>query len=611
VRDVIRGETQTVLRFLANASLGLDYYQREYVWTEDHIDQFVEDLVAHIRYWETGDNVLPWYLGTVMVHQRGSENFLVDGQQRCATLLATLLAMRPKLSKGSVRDDLDLALGIKGKKLLAPMIDRGYQDVFAAKFADSAARNPEWTPGQKRIAAACDRLRVSFSAWADETDWNDVAYSLLHKTIFSALFIRYGELVQEIFIGINSRGARLGQLEQVKNALLGKLPSEERREIGDIWNDIAHRHAGADADRQLTAFAAAALARYAPDESFRKQPGDAQLQEPALNWLAKEGRNPATAARVGRDLPFFVRAYEGLAMLVQAPDEGLEAPHFLASCGLELEHWAPFVMASLEPDPKERAENARRVAASLAFLDVAAARLAWTGLAGGMGKLRETVHRLTPVMRSASAGSLVQRLEGALQQNVPGSFDAHEGLRIGKDHIRASVARALMTRLTARVEHWAAVPRASYTEFAGSGPGGFVIGHLIPVAEDTKGGLFGGGASKMSALRDRFGALVLVQPDLADRLRHQSLAERASTLSQAGNALAFLASAASLSEHRLRTEVDRRKIHLGPYEDGMKEADIREREEAFSVIAREIWPVARIAASIEKPDPRLIGLLSL
>ena len=588
VRDVIRGETQTVLTFLANAKLGLDYYQREYVWTDDHIDQFIDDLMAHMRYWETSQNILPWYLGTVMVHQRGSDYFLVDGQQRCATVLATLLALRERLPKGSVRDDVDLALGIKGKKLVSPMIDRGYQDVFAAKFADPGARDANWTAGQKRIASACDRLRMAFSSWADETDWNELTYSLLHRTILSTLFIRYGELVQEIFIGINSRGARLGQLEQVKNALLGRLPAEERREIGEMWNDIAHRLGGADADRQLNAFAAAAIARYAPEDSFASpKSGTAPADEPALNWLAREGSNPSTASRVGRDLPFFVKAYEGLTMLVQAPDEQLEAPHFLTQCGLDIDHWAPFVLAPLEPHGGERNENARRAAAALAFLDIATARTIWKGERGGISHLREMIHRLTPRMRSASADNLVQRLNGALSEYFPTVFEPHDGLRIGKDHIRPSVARALLTRLTAEVEHWSGAPRGSYPEFSSHGPGGFVIGHLVPGPDDGAKGLFAAGA-KPSPLRDRLGALVLIQPELADRLRQQSQAERSATLAHAANALSFLASGDSLSEHKLRTEIDRRGLQLGPYANGVSKDDVYEREASFARIAQEI-----------------------
>ena len=148
MRDVIRGETQTVLRFLANAAYQLDYYQRDFVWTENHVSQFVDDLYRHVKTWSVGASPLPWYIGAVMIHQRGAEQFLVDGQQRCATILALLLALRARTPEGHERDDLHLALGVAKDRIRPPLADAQYRDVLRLRFENPAADAPAWRGGQ-------------------------------------------------------------------------------------------------------------------------------------------------------------------------------------------------------------------------------------------------------------------------------------------------------------------------------------------------------------------------------------------------------------------------------------------------------------------------------
>ena len=594
MRDVIRGETQTVLRFLAHSALRLDDYQRDFVWTDEHVDQFARDLADRQRFWAAGDTARPWYLGTVMVHAREGDRYLVDGQQRTATLIALLLALRPRLKTDAARDDVDLAIGLDSRGgLRTPLADAHYRDVYRARFQDPRFVDERWAPGQARLAAAHRRLIIQLDAWPGETDWDELAYSVLHRTIVTVLVLRYAELVHEVFLGINTRGARLGPLDQLKNTLLLNLAPEERRTITQAW-DLAARPIDPDSgsDARLSAIAAAAIAQYAPKDAFHKprrwrsQKGRPVDYEPALNWIAREGVKSAVAERIARDLISFMRVHDGLAALTEAPDTGLEAAHFVESCGYGLDTWAPLLLAAVDPTGRPEGANTKRAAACLAFVDIAAARLAWNGHEDGPTGFRAALLGLVPEMRAAAPETVAKTLVAQLDLIAPKGFEPHSKLAVAPGAMRPTTARALLNRLTAHAE--GEMPVSSYADLATTGAAGFVM-HSISDAADGQRDQTDGALGPLADV-------VLVPTRLANAFAND---QDDPSLGDARNTLAALAGG--------QTGLNGVSAHY----PGLSSTDTEERAHAYADLAATIWSPTRISTAAVEPDIRLGAILSL
>ena len=103
---LVDGKTRTVKEMLSERKYGLDFYQREYTWTETNVAELVTDLTGaflneyrpeHSRRDVAGYR--SYFLGPVVTSIVEGTRLLVDGQQRLTTLTLILIQLA-KLSEG-------------------------------------------------------------------------------------------------------------------------------------------------------------------------------------------------------------------------------------------------------------------------------------------------------------------------------------------------------------------------------------------------------------------------------------------------------------------------------------------------------------------------------
>lgn len=83
---------------LSNKKYSVDYFQREYKWEQINIEQLVSDLVgAFMDNYHEGDTIKDvanygtYYMGSIVLSERGSVNSIIDGQQRITSLTLLLI----------------------------------------------------------------------------------------------------------------------------------------------------------------------------------------------------------------------------------------------------------------------------------------------------------------------------------------------------------------------------------------------------------------------------------------------------------------------------------------------------------------------------------------
>ena len=101
VERSIDGVAKTVAGVLANQKYSIDYYQREYKWESKQTAELVADLTTKFLDLYEPDHARKdvakypgYYLGSIIISQKGSEPFVVDGQQRLTSLTLLLTYLR-------------------------------------------------------------------------------------------------------------------------------------------------------------------------------------------------------------------------------------------------------------------------------------------------------------------------------------------------------------------------------------------------------------------------------------------------------------------------------------------------------------------------------------
>lgn len=109
----IHGVARSVAEILKGAKYTIDYYQRDYKWEEKQLRELIDDLSEQFleayepTHQREAVQTYPFYfLGSIVISEKGAQRFIVDGQQRLTTLTLLLTYLR-SLQKGHHEPNID------------------------------------------------------------------------------------------------------------------------------------------------------------------------------------------------------------------------------------------------------------------------------------------------------------------------------------------------------------------------------------------------------------------------------------------------------------------------------------------------------------------------
>ncbi len=192
-------------------------YQRGYRWTNEHIDNLLDDLANHVL--KTGEGT-PFFLEPLVVSEKGEKRFeLIDGQQRLTTLflLAHILAALyspPKHPRKPVQ-----------YKLIYPESggNQGFMDAIAADPLREAWEDADSCPDFHFIANACTRIRQ----WAEREENEKAALAILNRLKDDVQFLWHDTSAEqasaaETFERLNTGKIALTDAELCRSLLLAR-----------------------------------------------------------------------------------------------------------------------------------------------------------------------------------------------------------------------------------------------------------------------------------------------------------------------------------------------------------------------------------------------------
>jgi hypothetical protein len=225
------------------------HHQRDYLWTEDEIDQLFADIES-----ARSANQPDYFIGLMVFVTRASAEFtILDGQQRMATTVIMLASIRTWLTTHGFAADAELLqsnyIGLRrlGKKDVEPrlVLNENNNRLFEQFVVNDAPSEDietqlqglkRYDPNRKLLEAVlfC-RRKVKDIANLEQNTPEEAAQSLFDFVDYLTEAVRVVRVTVPneanayvVFETLNYRGVELSVLDLVKNYLFGKAGSAKR-----------------------------------------------------------------------------------------------------------------------------------------------------------------------------------------------------------------------------------------------------------------------------------------------------------------------------------------------------------------------------------------------
>ena len=229
-------------------------FQRGYSWHTNHVTAFWQDILAfHEKKAEAGAK---YFMGPIVIQEKGSEIILLDGQQRLATATILFSVLRGFAVKADTEEGKFLARDIQkdligkrggGYSLTLNKSDADYfRDVIQKEVpVEAKARvrsNLNILKARKQIEREVEKL-LEGTTPEERVKWLQELKDTVESSVaMVAISVNSEDDAYMIFETLNDRGLRLSTPDLLLNFLMGKAGSEEeRKEIRGKWDGMLAR----------------------------------------------------------------------------------------------------------------------------------------------------------------------------------------------------------------------------------------------------------------------------------------------------------------------------------------------------------------------------------
>jgi len=225
------------------------YFQREYKWQRNHIEDLLIDLERSFNSnWQQTHlqkdvaNYDKYYMGPIVLFQEEAEYSIVDGQQRLTSFILIMIFLNHQFSRlfqtpnkfiGYIFSDYfgssSYNMNIEERTLVLDHLFKGKNvDEFSLK--NESCRNI--------FERYNDIVELFPPGLLDKTVLPLFANWLTEKLVFIEILTQTSESAYTIFETMNDRGLNLTQTELLKSFLLSNVKDDAKiKELDNIWKE--------------------------------------------------------------------------------------------------------------------------------------------------------------------------------------------------------------------------------------------------------------------------------------------------------------------------------------------------------------------------------------
>ena len=371
----ISPDKQNIDSVFANTAYYIDFYQRDYRWTEEPVLRLLDDVrfkfneqYTHCRDLDPGPETItayyPWYyLNTYVTNVVDGRVYVVDGQQRLTTLSLILIKLRhlAKLYESDLADWINGKIaGQSGFKRKFWMNHVGHKTTQQDLFDGMNPKDINTASGVTAQNMVKNYEIISTfldNELQDKHRFETFVFYFLHRLVLINLTVEQTD-VSMVFEVINDRGVRLRPYEILKGKLLGQIDKIELENGGyrSVWEKQSTAINGFREDELDSFFSFYLKAKFAATRrQGQRFDGDYHREMFAPDMDKRLGllHNPTNVkAFLNGDFTYYTDLYFKLRQVYARDQKEFRAVYFNALLGLD----APFLLvlsACLPSDPDE------------------------------------------------------------------------------------------------------------------------------------------------------------------------------------------------------------------------------------------------------------------
>lgn len=517
----IDGKGRSIRELLSGAKYSIDYYQREYRWETKQMAELLDDLATKfLESYEAGDErgdveqYGHYFLGSIIISDRGGQKYIIDGQQRLTSLTLLLIYLHRHLEDEEEKKQLaDLVFSQKfGKRsfnLDVPERTPCMEALYLGHPYD-VADQPE---SVANIFARYQDIAEQFSdklagpALPYFTDWLIENVHLVEITAYS------DEDAYTIFETMNDRGLSLTPTDMLKGYLLANITEPDiRNAASKVWRDrIAEcQLLGKEEDSDsIKSWLRSQHARKIRERKRDAKPEDFDLIGTEFHrWIRDQEKylgltKAADFARIiQQDFKFYTGQYIRTRKAGAEITPGLETIHFNAQHNFTLQY--PVLLAPLRPDDPEP-EIIRKLRLVSTFIDILITRRIWNWRNIDYSTMQYAMFTVIRDIRGKSTHEVAEILTARLAEDQE-TFAKNE--RFALHGMNGSAIHRLLARMTDYVETRSGLA-SRYAEYVATGKKRYEIEHIWADHPERHKKEFSH-PSDFAGMRNRIGGLLLL-----------------------------------------------------------------------------------------------------
>lgn len=613
----IQPHYRTIKELLQGRSYSIDEYQREYKWDAGNINELLTDLLQKFdNEYHEGDETQKsakyeqYFLGSIIVAQRGERSYLVDGQQRITSLTLLLLYLYRASEDNSLGMSSTLEPLIFSDSFGTPQFNLAVDERLPTLRAlyDGTIPSPDGKP--ESIATMISRYSdiVEFDLLEELGDaFRSFVYWLINRVGVIEIVTDSDEQAYVIFETMNDRGKPLSPVDMLKAYMLAPIRlDEERHHANSVWKrtvqELVSAGAESDPERDATALKAWLRAQYAA--SVRERKKNAKDRDWELigrtfhRWIRDNERDVGTGGPernydfMTGEFPFLAAAYRSILDASASYTPGLEAVFYNANNDFTWQ--STVVLAPLTPEDDETTVRAK-IALVATYLDIWVMRRTVNYFRVGYSTVNYAMYLLVRDIRHKSVPDLVEVLKRRLAEDDV-SFRGGRGrdgiMGLGLNQFSSRYIYHLLARVTAYVEVESGGPDLFDKYVDRSSKNALDIEHVIPGIHSRYAGEFPD-PSDFDRWRNNIGGLLLLPADVNRSLQAKPYEDKVSVYARQNRFAASLSADTSVNQPQFA----RLRASVGPAFDPCEHfgrAEQQMRRELVLALAERIWSTDRL-----------------
>ncbi len=596
------GTVRTLRELFTGRKYGIEYYQREYTWTESNVVELLDDLatrflgeyvkdderhkVASYRY---------YFLGPIITNLSEGTRYIIDGQQRLTTLTLLLIHLE-HLSKEA--EDTESVKNFVysqrfGSRTFNIDVDERKEVMFAildgSSFFDSDGKPQSirniWEQSQNIVEHFPEELKGEPLAYF--IDW------LLEMVVLVEIGTADQEMALEVFETMNDRGMRLSNTDMLKGLLLNRIEdSQQIEKANQIWRNRITELSDLDKNADSDFLKHWLRGQYADTIRERKKDavsGDFDIIGTAFHkWVRDNNERIGLhhssdyKSFINRDFVQMSHRYKQLLKASWTLTPGFEHVFYNATVGITLQYLP--ILATVTPDDDEEIfKQKTRLVAS--YIDLYIARRIVNNRNYGYSTIVYHMFILSKNVRNKEPNNLRVILAEEVAK-LSDSFDTMKDYGLhGQNRSRI---KYLLSRMTAWIESECGDTDrfAEYVDWQRKNP--YEVEHIWANKYDRHMDEFDN-PDDFARYRNRFGALLLLPKDFNASYGAKKYEEKVEHYNSQNLLARSLHPLAYENNPSFSGFMEETGLPFKPYPDGFTKSDIEERQDLYRQICERIW----------------------